>query len=249
MYQLDLWMTGDADCRQRLSQAADEADLILVEGVMGLFDGDPSAADLAQRFGLPVMVVMDSGSMAGTFGALAYGLQTFRPGLRWAGALANRVATERHAAMLQRSLRSDSPWLGAVMRNAAMTLPERHLGLTVASEVADAQARLDAAADALATTPLGKMSLQDLQQWSVEFQEQVSELKPARQGEAAERSAQVKEEPRSGRGTRSRALCRFARPLMPLLTKRTQRKTSKAKLSQWRETPPSASSTPPTSIA
>ncbi len=170
VYQLDLWMTGDADCRQRLSQAAQEADLILVEGVMGLFDGDPSAADLAQRFGLPIMAVMDSGSMAGTFGALAYGLQTFRPGLRWAGALANRVATERHAAMLQRSLRSDSPWLGAVMRNAAMTLPERHLGLTVASEVADAQARLDAAADALANTPLGKMSLQDLQQWSVKFE-------------------------------------------------------------------------------
>ncbi|BDT72170.1 cobyrinate a,c-diamide synthase [Comamonadaceae bacterium OS-4] len=170
VYQLDLWMTGEADCRQRLWQAAQEADLILVEGVMGLFDGDPSAADLAQRFGLPVMAVMDSGSMAGTFGALAYGLQTFRPGLRWAGALANRVATERHAAMLQRSLRSDSPWLGAVMRNAAMTLPERHLGLTVASEVADAQARLDAAADALANTPLGKMSLQDLQQWSVEFE-------------------------------------------------------------------------------
>ena len=170
VYQLDLWMTGDADCRQRLWQAAQEADLILVEGVMGLFDGDPCAADLAQCFGLPVMAVMDSGSMAGTFGALAYGLQTFRPGLCWAGALANRVATERHAAMLQRSLRSDSPWLGAVMRNAGMTLPERHLGLTVASEVGDAQARLDAAADALAQTPLGQMSLEDLQQWSVEFE-------------------------------------------------------------------------------
>jgi cobyrinic acid a,c-diamide synthase len=191
VYQLDLWMTGEADCRQRLRQTAQEADLILVEGVMGLFDGDPCAADLAQRFGLPVMAVMDAGSMAGTFGAVAYGLQTFSPGLRWAGALANRVATERHAAMLQRSLRSDSPWLGAVMRNAAMTLPERHLGLTVASEVADAQARLDAAADALANTPLGKMSLQDLQQWSVVFEAP----EPARQGEAAERSAQVKEEP------------------------------------------------------
>ena len=166
VYQLDLWMTGDADCRQRLSQAAEEADLILVEGVMGLFDGDPSAADLAQRFGLPVMAVMDSGSMAGTFGALAYGLQTFRPGLRWAGALANRVATERHAAMLQRSLRSDSPWLGAVMRNAAMTLPERHLGLTVASELPDALARLDAAADALLGTPLGQMDRAALARWA-----------------------------------------------------------------------------------
>ncbi|CAM8630305.1 CobB Cobyrinic acid a,c-diamide synthase [Comamonadaceae bacterium] len=212
VYQLDLWMTGDADCRQRLSQAAEEADLILVEGVMGLFDGDPSAADLAQRFGLPVMAVMDSGSMAGTFGALAYGLQTFRPGLRWAGALANRVATERHAAMLQRSLRGDSPWLGAVMRNAAMTLPERHLGLTVASEVADAQARLDAAADALANTPLGKMSLQDLQKWSVDFREQMQEQEPARKGEAAERSAQVKEEPAQRAGDTEQS----ALPLRPL---------------------------------
>ncbi len=182
VYQLDLWMTGEADCRQRLWHAAQEADLILVEGVMGLFDGDPCAADLAQCFGLPVMAVMDAASMAGTFGALAYGLQTFRPGLRWAGALANRVATPRHAAMLHRSLRSDSPWLGAVMRNAAMTLPERHLGLTVASEVADAQARLDAAADALADTPLGTMRLQDLQHWSVDFQEGAQGDSPRRRG-------------------------------------------------------------------
>ncbi|WP_138515299.1 cobyrinate a,c-diamide synthase [Rhodoferax bucti] len=213
VYQLDLWMTGDADCRQRLWQAAQEADLILVEGVMGLFDGDPSAADLAQRFGLPVMAVMDSGSMAGTFGALAYGLQTFRPGLRWAGALANRVATERHAAMLQRSLRSDSPWLGAVMRNAAMTLPERHLGLTVASEVADAQARLDAAADALANTPLGKMSLQDLQLWSVEFEVLKTGQAPERalKGEAAERTAQVEEEPAQRAGDTEQG----AQPLRP----------------------------------
>jgi cobyrinic acid a,c-diamide synthase len=208
VYQLDLWMTGEADCRQRLGQAAHEADLILVEGVMGLFDGEPSAADLAQSFGLPVMAVLDSGSMAGTFGALAYGLQTFRPGLRWAGALANRVATERHAAMLQRSLRDDSPWLGAVMRNAAMTLPERHLGLTVASEVADAQARLDAAADALANTPLGQMSLQDLQQWSVDFESP----ERAPKGEAAERPAQVKVEPAQRAGDTEQG----AQPLCPL---------------------------------
>ena len=52
VHQMDLWMTGEADCRARLYAAAQEADLILVEGVMGLFDGEPSAADLAQRFGL-----------------------------------------------------------------------------------------------------------------------------------------------------------------------------------------------------
>jgi cobyrinic acid a,c-diamide synthase len=174
VYQLDLWMTGEADCRDRLYSAAQEADLILVEGVMGLFDGEPCAADLAQRFGLNVLAVVDASSMAGTFGALAFGLQHYRLNMPWAGVLANRVASERHAAMLQISLKEPESWMGAVMRNAAMTLPERHLGLTVASEVVDAMERLDAAADALATTPLGRMTLDDLQRWSVDFLAPVS---------------------------------------------------------------------------
>ena len=169
VYQMDLWMTGEADCRARLHAAAQEADLIIVEGVMGLFDGEPSAADLAQRFGLPVLAVVDASSMAGTFGALAFGLQHYRPNMPWAGVLANRVASARHADMLARSVRDPAHYLGAVMRNADMTLPERHLGLTVASEVTDALARLDLAADALATTPLGQMTLQDLQRWAVDF--------------------------------------------------------------------------------
>jgi cobyrinic acid a,c-diamide synthase len=169
VHQLDLWMTGETDCRERLAAAAAEADLILVEGVMGLFDGDPSAADLAQTFGLHVLAVVDSSAMAGTFGALVYGLQNYRDGMRWAGVLANRVASERHESMLRGSLREPSHWMGAVRRNAAMNLPERHLGLTVASEVVDAVARLDVAADALAATPLGQMSLEDLQRWSVDF--------------------------------------------------------------------------------
>jgi cobyrinic acid a,c-diamide synthase len=169
VYQMDLWMTGEADCRARLHAAAQEVDLILVEGVMGLFDGDPSAADLAEKFGLPVLAVVDASAMAGTFGALAYGLQHYRPGLPWAGVLANRVASERHAEMLAGSVRDPAHFMGAVMRNTAMTLPERHLGLTVASEVGDANERLDAAADALAATPLGQMTLADLQRWAVEF--------------------------------------------------------------------------------
>ncbi|OQW90042.1 MAG: cobyrinic acid a,c-diamide synthase [Rhodoferax ferrireducens] len=169
VYQLDLWINGEADCRARLAAAAVEADLIIVEGVMGLYDGDPSAADLAQRFGLPVLAVIDAGSMAGTFGALAFGLQHYRPGLPWAGVLANRVASERHALMLKSSVRDPEQWLGAVMRNPALQLPERHLGLTVASEVGDALARLDAAADALQATPLGQMTLADLQRWAVDF--------------------------------------------------------------------------------
>src|SRR3984885_5380753 len=74
VYQLDPWMGGDEDVRARLYEAAGEADLILVEGVMGLFDGSPSSADLAIAFGLPVMAVIDGSAMAQTFGALAHGL-------------------------------------------------------------------------------------------------------------------------------------------------------------------------------
>lgn len=168
VYQMDLWMTGEDDCRARLHAAAQEADLIIVEGVMGLFDGEPSAADLAQRFGLPVLAVVDASGMVATFGALAFGLQHYRPDMPWAGVLANRVANARHAGMLQASVAPEQ-WLGAVLRNAAMSLPKRHLGLTVATEVADAMERLDAAADTLATTPLGQMTLDDLQRWAVDF--------------------------------------------------------------------------------
>ena len=169
VHQLDLWMTGEADCAQRLHEAALEADLIIVEGVMGLFDGQPSAADLAQRFGLGVLAVIDASAMAGTFGALAWGLQHYRKSLRFTGVLANRVASTGHAAMLQESLREPAQWLGALMRNEALTLPERHLGLVMDHELGDAMARLDAAADALANTPLGQMTAGDLQAWAVNF--------------------------------------------------------------------------------
>jgi cobyrinic acid a,c-diamide synthase len=172
VHQLDLWMTGEADCAQRLHDAARQADLIIVEGVMGLFDGEPSAADLAQRFGLAVLAVIDAGAMAGTFGALAWGLQHYRDdreGLRFAGVLANRVASPGHAAMLEGSLRESAQWQGALMRNAALALPERHLGLMMADELDDAMARLDTAADALLDTKLGQMSVNDLQAWAVMF--------------------------------------------------------------------------------
>ena len=175
VHPLDLWMTGEADCSQRLHAAAQEADLLLIEGVMGLFDGDPNAADLAQRFGVPVLAVVDASAMAGTFGALAFGLQHYRSGLPWAGVLANRVASARHADMLQSGLRDANDWMGALMRvqpgpgQAAALLPERHLGLIAAHELPDSLQRLDAAADALAATPLGQMALDGLQRWAVDF--------------------------------------------------------------------------------
>lgn len=178
--QLDLWMTGEADCAQRLHDAARESDLVLIEGVMGLFDGTPSAADLARHFGVPVLAVVDASAMAGTFGALAFGLRHYRTGLPWAGVLANRVGSARHADMLQGGLHDAEDWMGALMRvpfdtaplagkAGAALLPERHLGLVAAHELADSMERLDAAADALAATPLGQMTLDDLQRWAVDF--------------------------------------------------------------------------------
>lgn len=148
--QLDLWMCGEADVRARLYAAAGEADLILVEGVMGLFDGDPSSADLAQRLGLPVLAVIDGSAMAQTFGALATGLARYRDGLKVHGVAANRVGSAYHVQLLAQSLPPDLHWLGALPRDPAMALPERHLGLVAAGELADIDARLDALADAWA---------------------------------------------------------------------------------------------------
>lgn len=122
VYQLDLWMVGEAESRRLLWKAAGEADLILIEGVMGLFDGTPSAADLARRFGVRVLAVIDGSAMAQTFGALAHGLASFQPALSFAGVLANRVGSSRHGTGL-----------------------------------ADLDARLDAAADAIGATAGARM--------------------------------------------------------------------------------------------
>jgi cobyrinic acid a,c-diamide synthase len=162
---LDLWINGEADCAKRLAEAAGAADLVIVEGVMGLYDGEPSAADLARHFGIRVLTVIDASAMAGTFGAIAHGLRSWRPGLPWAGVLANRVGSDRHAQMLQAAVADPAQWLGHLPRNAAMALPERHLGLGAPRELPDALARLDAAADALARTPLGRRRLADWPRW------------------------------------------------------------------------------------
>lgn len=149
-YQLDLWMNGEADVRARLHAAAGEADLILVEGVMGLFDGAPSSADLAQAFDLPVLAVIDGAAMAQTFGAVATGLARYRDGLRVHAVAANRIGGEYHAQLLRESLPPDLRWWGALPRDPALAWPERHLGIVSAEELPDLDARLDALADAWA---------------------------------------------------------------------------------------------------
>lgn len=149
---LDLGMCGEADAAARLYAAAREADLILVEGVMGLYDGTPSGADIARRFGLPVLAVIQAKAMAQTFAAIAWGLAHFPPGVPFSGVLANQVGSERHADMLREALPPEMRWYGALPRLEAAALPERHLGLMQAAEIGDLLARLDSMADALAAT-------------------------------------------------------------------------------------------------
>lgn len=156
-YNLDLGMCGETDARWRLAAAARESDLILVEGVMGLYDGQPSGADIARCFGIPVMAVIDARAMAQTFGAVAHGLASYQPGLPFSGVLANQVGSARHAEMLKASLPSGQRWYGAVPREADAALPERHLGLLQAVEIADLASRLDRIADHLAATGAGEL--------------------------------------------------------------------------------------------
>lgn len=154
---IDLAMCGEDDARWRLSRAAQEADLILVEGVMGLYDSQPTGAELAKRLGLPILLVIDAGAMGGSFGAIAWGLKHYREGAPIVQAFANRVGSHFHAELCRQSLPEDIAWAGSLTRDDEAALPERHLGLLPAAEIADLMARLDRLADALVDTPLAKL--------------------------------------------------------------------------------------------
>ena len=160
VYQLDLWMVGEAACKQQLYKAAADADLILIEGVMGLFDGKPSSADLAELFGIPVLALIDASAMAQTFGAIAHGLATYRSSLPFAGVIANRVASTGHGEMLAESLTEHVNYFGGLLRNEEITLPERHLGLVQADEVNDIETRINNAAELINNTKLTDLPAQ-----------------------------------------------------------------------------------------
>lgn len=154
VYQLDLWMVGEAACKTLLYEAAAKADLILIEGVMGLFDGNPSSADLAQLFGIPVLALIDASAMAQTFGAIAHGLAHYQADLPFAGVVANRVASDDHAEMLAESIPDELHFYGSLKRDENITLPDRHLGLFQAGEIEDLEVRLNKAAELISNTGL-----------------------------------------------------------------------------------------------
>ncbi|ARU17736.1 cobyrinate a,c-diamide synthase [Croceicoccus marinus] len=149
VHQLDLFMVGEDHCRRLLYDAAQDADIILVEGVMGLFDGDPSSADIAAHFGLSVLAVIDGSAMAQSFGALVHGLASYRQEVAVDGVIANRIAGDRHADMLRESVKPPVRWLGALPRDTTFALPQRYLGLLMAAEIPDLDSRISACSAAL----------------------------------------------------------------------------------------------------
>lgn len=154
VYQLDLWLVGERGCQALLYQAAKTSDLILIEGVMGLFDGKPSSADLAQYFNIPVLGVIDAKAMAQTFAAVSFGLANYRANLPFAGVIGNRVNSDRHGDMLKEGLPEGIDFYGRLPVDNDITLPERHLGLVQAKELSNIDEQLDQAASHIAHTKL-----------------------------------------------------------------------------------------------
>lgn len=149
--QLDMWMAGEEYCQQKLYEAAKVSELILIEGVMGLFDGEPSSSDLAARFGIPIALVMDVKGMAQTAAAIANGLANYRDDIQFAGLLANGCGTQRHAELIRDALPTELPLLATLRRDPDIALPERHLGLVQAEEIRDElEQRFEAGADWIA---------------------------------------------------------------------------------------------------
>ncbi len=150
---LDLWGMRERTLRSELAAIAAESDIVLIEGVMGLFDGARdgvgSSAQVAKMLDLPVVVVLDVAAQATTAAAVAFGLARYDPELRVCGAILNRVGSAGHAATIVPSLEAIGiRSLGALLSNAALALPERHLGLVQAREHRELERFLDVAAAA-----------------------------------------------------------------------------------------------------
>jgi cobyrinic acid a,c-diamide synthase len=150
-YNLDAWMTSERYVRELFARTTADADLAIVEGVMGLFDGarpdalEGSTAQIAAALESPVVLVVNAHGMARSLAALVYGYSTFDPSVHVAGVIANQGGSERHRAWLSESLaaRSLAPLMGMVPRGSLPTLPSRHLGLVTADHAGIDLALLD----------------------------------------------------------------------------------------------------------
>jgi cobyrinic acid a,c-diamide synthase len=148
-FNLDSWAMPLSLLDALLGATAEGAELVLIEASMGLFDGvgifgqAGRAADLAVRWGLPVLLVLDVSGQSQTAAAVARGFIGFEPGVSIAGTILNRLGSARHEAGIRPAMAAIGlPVLGSLPRDAALTLPERHLGLVQAGETADLSERI-----------------------------------------------------------------------------------------------------------
>jgi cobyrinic acid a,c-diamide synthase len=141
---LDSWAMPPALLDALVAEVSSDAEVLVVEGVMGVFDGTAgtpgrrgSTADLAARFALPVLLVLDVAGQSQSAAAVVRGFAAHDPVVRIAGVVLNRVGSERHRALVSdaiAALNPPIPVLGAIPRADALALPERHLGLVQAGE-------------------------------------------------------------------------------------------------------------------
>ena len=152
---LDTWAMPPALLDALAAEAATGADLLVIEGAMGLFDGvagrpgrSGAVADLAARFRLPVLLVLDVSGQSQSAAAVLRGFMTHDPSVRVAGVILNRVGSERHRALVSEAIAAlNVAVVGAIPRDDKLTLPERHLGLVQAGEHPDLASHLDRLAD------------------------------------------------------------------------------------------------------
>jgi cobyrinic acid a,c-diamide synthase len=143
-HNLDGWMLSKEENLAMFNRYAAGADALVVEGVMGLYDGfdavteDGSTAQMAKWLNLPVLLCVNARSMARSAAALARGFQTFDPGLTWAGLVANQVGSPNHTAILKQALEHAGGlgFVGGLQRRDDIILGERHLGLVTAEQTA-----------------------------------------------------------------------------------------------------------------
>ncbi len=151
---LDLWMCGGDYVKECFDKHSADADVSVVEGVMGMYDGNISTANLAAALDLSVILVVDAYGMAESAGAIVKGFMEYRavgagfPRPDFAGVIFNRVASERHWERLKHSVQ-DVPVLGYLPRSLDFKIPERHLGLIVAEENPIDQKEIDKLSDAI----------------------------------------------------------------------------------------------------
>ncbi|WP_163336676.1 cobyrinate a,c-diamide synthase [Desulfopila sp. IMCC35008] len=137
-YNLDLRMMGDKGCRDSYKRYSRDADIVVTEGVMGLFDGGiASSAELAKKLRVPVLLIIDVRSAAESVAAIVKGFEMYDPDVKLCGVICNRIGSERHRDLIDQAVNSHckTPIVGHFPRNDSFEMPSRHLGLHMGHEI------------------------------------------------------------------------------------------------------------------